>query len=646
MCPVVGTLTVDLVANTATFTADLGKAGNSLDELGRKAKTAGKDLDFSMMEARGGMALMGEELGVHIPRHLQTLIAGIPGVGTAFATLLPIIGAVFAVELIHKWIEEGHKAGRALDEGFGKSLETIITRSDELQVSIEKSKMLIDKLEGKTDSGAALAIAEAKVEADKLAASLDKDIDGLIKLMETAAHGKIMTGLLGTSGAGQAEDVAKGFKDAFAQIPRDAKNYNELGAQAAVDAWKRAKSEIDKNNAEDAKQKARGKSDMGNLLGGTNFTKANQDLQKLQDYLSGVHDDLDLIGKSDALKVTVKGLEAATAAGKKEAQERKEAIDEFQTAAKKRVEYEKMMEAATWKYVDAVKKEGEESQKQINAVLMSKQKEADEWIKLTEKMIQEDGRHAAVMAELTAKDGGASAKGEEKRYQALIAAFEKERTLLTSTGERRIADEQKIDHKEEEEEAKHQNKMHELTRKGEQQRADLVKQFGVMTMFTNQSVASALEQIGKKQLASLVDNTLQALMVKEDAAAREKLIDAKSSAVSAFKWAMEGLPFPVNAVLAPIAAGAAFAGVMAFEQGGSIPGHGPVPIVGHGGETVVTKALTDRVEASEGRGKRGTGNHFHISGVKDADGFKASQTQIITKQQQAQDVAARRNGRR
>src|ERR1700704_1035417 len=102
MCPVVGTLTVDLVANTPTFTADLGKAGNSLDELGRKAKTAGKDLDFSMLAARGGMALMGEELGVHIPRPLQTLIAGIPGVGTAFATLLPIIGAVFAVELIHK----------------------------------------------------------------------------------------------------------------------------------------------------------------------------------------------------------------------------------------------------------------------------------------------------------------------------------------------------------------------------------------------------------------------------------------------------------------------------------------------------------------------------------------------------------------
>jgi hypothetical protein len=34
---------------------------------------------------------------------------------------------------------------------------------------------------------------------------------------------------------------------------------------------------------------------------------------------------------------------------------------------------------------------------------------------------------------------------------------------------------------------------------------------------------------------------------------------------------------------------------MAYEQGGEIPGAGPVPIIAHGGETVVTKALTERV---------------------------------------------------
>ena len=82
---------------------------------------------------------------------------------------------------------------------------------------------------------------------------------------------------------------------------------------------------------------------------------------------------------------------------------------------------------------------------------------------------------------------------------------------------------------------------------------------------------------------------------------------------------------------------------MAFERGGSIPGTGPVPIVGHGGETVVTKALTDRVAASEGRGNGRTHVTNYIINVKDADGFKSSQRQILNKQQHAQDVAARKN---
>jgi hypothetical protein len=59
------------------------------------------------------------------------------------------------------------------------------------------------------------------------------------------------------------------------------------------------------------------------------------------------------------------------------------------------------------------------------------------------------------------------------------------------------------------------------------------------------------------------------------------------------------------------AGAAAFAAVMSFEVGGKIPGAGPVPIVGHGGETVVTKALTDRVESAErgGSGGKQSGNH-------------------------------------
>jgi hypothetical protein len=51
-------------------------------------------------------------------------------------------------------------------------------------------------------------------------------------------------------------------------------------------------------------------------------------------------------------------------------------------------------------------------------------------------------------------------------------------------------------------------------------------------------------------------------------------VDAKAAAAHAFKWVMEDVPFPANVALAPAAAAAAFAGVMAFgafEKGGIVP---------------------------------------------------------------------------
>ena len=54
----------------------------------------------------------------------------------------------------------------------------------------------------------------------------------------------------------------------------------------------------------------------------------------------------------------------------------------------------------------------------------------------------------------------------------------------------------------------------------------------------------------------------------------QNLDDAKAAARGAFKWVMETIPFPLDLVLAPAAAAAAFAGVMAFEQGGIVPGGG------------------------------------------------------------------------
>lgn len=124
----------------------------------------------------------------------------------------------------------------------------------------------------------------------------------------------------------------------------------------------------------------------------------------------------------------------------------------------------------------------------------------------------------------------------------------------------------------------------------------------------NKSLAQAFRQTG----AEMAEQAIKNLLVMEMTGDKQKLIEAKKAYHSAFA-AMAGIP---PAPMWGYAAGAAaFAGVMAFDTGGVIPGEGPVPIIGHGGEEVITKQLKERVERAEAwGGDQGASNHnWHFS---------------------------------
>lgn len=102
----IGSLVIKLRAETAELRDDLGKVKQQLGEVGDSGTKAGQDLDYSMREARGSMMLVGDVIGVHLPREINTMIASVPAIGAALSALLPIMGAVFAVGLITKMVEK------------------------------------------------------------------------------------------------------------------------------------------------------------------------------------------------------------------------------------------------------------------------------------------------------------------------------------------------------------------------------------------------------------------------------------------------------------------------------------------------------------------------------------------------------------
>jgi hypothetical protein len=124
---VISSLEIDLKAKTASFSRDMKGASQDV-------KQFGKDTSFSMQEARGSLALLGEEVGIRIPRHLQTFIAMLPGVGEALnaafnsVAILALIGLVVEIgrkiyEFYEKAKEEAKEYAIELDKTTRKQQE-------------------------------------------------------------------------------------------------------------------------------------------------------------------------------------------------------------------------------------------------------------------------------------------------------------------------------------------------------------------------------------------------------------------------------------------------------------------------------------------------------------------------------------------
>jgi len=129
--------------------------------------------------------------------------------------------------------------------------------------------------------------------------------------------------------------------------------------------------------------------------------------------------------------------------------------------------------------------------------------------------------------------------------------------------------------------------------------------------------------IGDQVVSGMLENAIKSILALD--MTKEK--EAASAARQAFLAGMH-FPFPANLVMAPVLAAGAFAAVMAFQEGGAVPGVGRgdiVPAMLEPGEEVVTKKVVEM--AKNGGGNNGPKNHilmhntFHVNTI-DGDGMQ------------------------
>jgi hypothetical protein len=228
MAEVAGELKLLLSVDGTTWSSAIDRAQQELDKLKRKTSEAGKVTRAEMTEARHAIHLLGAEIGVELPRAVQGFIAKLPGVAEvmshAFAATAVIgIGvALFeagkkVVEFIEKTKRAAEEAKRATDKLIeGRHLATL-----ELEASTAKIEEQIAKLEKKPGDGLKLGLAEARVEAEKLAQSLRGDVEQLHQLVETKmSAGWLMRAATGAAGSQGTLDQIDKYGEKLEEIAR------------------------------------------------------------------------------------------------------------------------------------------------------------------------------------------------------------------------------------------------------------------------------------------------------------------------------------------------------------------------------------------------------------------------------------------
>lgn len=91
----------------AEVSAGWTQAGEAATVAGAEGMAAGEEMAagaqvaaFNMREAKGEVMLLGQEAGIHVPRHLQRFIAELPGVGQALTAAFSATAVLFLIQIL------------------------------------------------------------------------------------------------------------------------------------------------------------------------------------------------------------------------------------------------------------------------------------------------------------------------------------------------------------------------------------------------------------------------------------------------------------------------------------------------------------------------------------------------------------------
>jgi hypothetical protein len=239
----VATTYADLVHRRATFEAAIGEAQGEM----RKFSASMRE---ETQKPRESVRLLSEGLGLGIPRGLQRIISQSGAVRTAmnfaFEGVVVLAGKVLidVTEKIAKFISTAENAGTKFSAEMRKMTGATAEENDKLALSIGMMKAHLAEIEKKPAANSeAIALAEARVQADELAKSLSTDLEGITKLFAEKGLGNISAFITGQTGTDDVKKMVKSHVDAINGV--DFNEQDKLSKLSPTDAAGRKKVQDD-----------------------------------------------------------------------------------------------------------------------------------------------------------------------------------------------------------------------------------------------------------------------------------------------------------------------------------------------------------------------------------------------------------------
>jgi len=665
MAAPVWVLSVDLQTKTATFQsgmADAAKAARgSFSDIKQGAAAMGRDTSYSMMEARHGVMILGEEFGIRLPRALSTFIAGLGPIGAAMEAAFPFLAiialAALFVEHLHKMKEEGEKLTEA-QMHFGAVTANVLNaldeklieagiRADELSgnhlAALEKQLQLIDRqslkeLErsfeelakasdatmaqlkahwyqfGTGSQGAQHALDQFKQKYDLLLAQ-GKNAEASDLLAGTLKSAERILALqkqVKGPAKGDAGTEVEQFKyyNAIAELKKAGTGVTEkevqaqetlvdtLRAQAEAEQKVNDLKKLEDSNARGTTDKAIGADEDKLARAQSESLKREQEIQDKmweQHYREAV----------DALQQNEREKIAATEQG---TQARLNAID----AAIKEENSKGLQETGFYKElltqrVDTARQMADEEAK-LRAE--AGREAADHAMKMGELQIDQERYNASVALAMKRKGDDARVHSDEEleneEYKIKMDAFNADIAALDAHAKDYENKLKAIQDRQEELTREHETKLTQIRDKAEVDRSnrilsaeqrfnDTIASQLAGTLLRHQTFSRMMVSLGDEVAAGMLQNAIKSILADD----MTKEHDAAAAARKAFKAGEDTVPGVAGVILGGALAAAAFASVMAFQEGGLVPGVGIgdiVPAKLEPGETVIPKKMTEQLQ--------------------------------------------------